>query len=254
MRPSLFKVLKRSFLIQGSWNYEGMQNIGFLYAMAPVIRELSGDGEVPSKALKRHIEFFNTHPYMASSILGVTASMEYERGEEGREEEGEAITMMKETLSGPLAALGDGFFWSSLKPLTSITAVVAGFMGSIMAPILFLLLYNSFHLWMRIMGFLVGMKKKSGIITFIEELKLPQTTKRLKYYIPVLLGILISGLLFFAPSLLSESVIWNIRFLLILPVILLMIIPKKGKGRGKGVILNIYAFSFLLIIGFYICG
>jgi PTS system mannose-specific IID component len=239
-------VLIRSFFIQGSWNFKGMQNIGFCYAISPVIDEVAGDKKVKKQALTRHTELFNTHPYMASTILGAVAEMELES--KGRDSE--IIDEMKMTLSGPFAAIGDTFFWSTLKPLFSITAITAAFLGNIFAPIIFLLLYNSFHIWMRVKGFNEGVKRKAGVIAFIYGLRLPVTSKKLKSFCFILLGVMISGLAyFFTPDLFFER-FGGLRFLLIVPVLLMAYLIHKRVH----LILQIYVISALIIAGFLIFG
>ena len=52
----------RSFFLQGSWNYERTQSGGWTYAMIPAIKKLYTTKEEQVAALKRHLEFFNTHP------------------------------------------------------------------------------------------------------------------------------------------------------------------------------------------------
>ncbi|MBF0844148.1 PTS mannose/fructose/sorbose transporter family subunit IID, partial [Streptococcus danieliae] len=73
------KVWLRSTFLQGSWNYERMQNLGWAYSMVPAIKRLYTSKEDRAAALERHMEFFNTHPYVASPILGVTLALEEER-------------------------------------------------------------------------------------------------------------------------------------------------------------------------------
>ena len=58
-------VMLRSQFLQGSWNYERMQNRGWAYALIPALKKLYPNKEDASEALKRHLEFFNTHPYIA---------------------------------------------------------------------------------------------------------------------------------------------------------------------------------------------
>ena len=48
----------RSTFLQGSWNYERMQNGGWAFAMIPAIKRLYKTKEERSAALKRHLEFF----------------------------------------------------------------------------------------------------------------------------------------------------------------------------------------------------
>ncbi len=96
----------RSTFIQGSWNYERMQNGGWAFSMIPAIKKLYKTKEERSAALKRHLEFFNTHPYIASPILGVTLALEEERAN-GAPVDDVAIQGVKVGMMGPLAGVGD---------------------------------------------------------------------------------------------------------------------------------------------------
>ena len=72
-------VALRSTFLQGSWNYERMQNGGWCFAMIPAIKKLYTTKEDQIAALKRHLEFFNTHPYVASPVIGVTLALEEDK-------------------------------------------------------------------------------------------------------------------------------------------------------------------------------
>lgn len=73
-------VFIRSNLFQGSWNFERMQALGFCFSMVPAIRRLYPENnDARKQAIKRHLEFFNTHPYVAAPVLGVTLAMEEQR-------------------------------------------------------------------------------------------------------------------------------------------------------------------------------
>ncbi len=66
-------VFLRSNLFQGSWNFERMQALGFCFSMVPAIRRLYPENnEARKQAIRRHLEFFNTQPFVAAPILGVT--------------------------------------------------------------------------------------------------------------------------------------------------------------------------------------
>lgn len=56
-KVELKKVFKRSFMYGSSWNYERMQNLGFLYTILPVLKKLYPDKDSASPAMKRHLEF-----------------------------------------------------------------------------------------------------------------------------------------------------------------------------------------------------
>lgn len=73
------KVWWRSTFLQGSWNFERMQNLGWAYTLIPAIKKLYTKKEDQIAALERHLEFFNTHPYVAAPVMGVTLALEEER-------------------------------------------------------------------------------------------------------------------------------------------------------------------------------
>ena len=85
----------RSTFLLGSFNFERMQSIGFAVSMIPAIKRFYTKKEDQAEALTRHLEFFNTQPWVASPIIGVTAAMEREKaaGKEGIDDA--AITNVK---------------------------------------------------------------------------------------------------------------------------------------------------------------
>ncbi|WP_050614028.1 PTS system mannose/fructose/sorbose family transporter subunit IID [Bacillus testis] len=131
----------RSTFIQGSWNYERMQNGGWAYAMIPAIKRLYKTKEDRSAALKRHLEFFNTHPYVASPILGVTLALEEDRAN-GAPVDDVAIQGVKVGMMGPLAGIGDPVFWFTIKPILGALAASLAMTGNILGPILYFVLWN----------------------------------------------------------------------------------------------------------------
>ncbi|GEL67035.1 PTS system mannose/fructose/sorbose family transporter subunit IID [Marinilactibacillus psychrotolerans] len=131
----------RSTFIQGSWNYERMQNGGWAYSMIPAIKKLYTTKEDRAAALKRHLEFFNTHPYIASPILGVTLALEEERAN-GVAVDDVAIQGVKVGMMGPLAGVGDPVFWFTVRPMLGALGASLAIGGSILGPILFFVAWN----------------------------------------------------------------------------------------------------------------
>ncbi|EOH87041.1 PTS system, mannose/fructose/sorbose family, IID component [Enterococcus asini ATCC 700915] len=131
----------RSTFIQGSWNYERMQNGGWCYAIIPAIKKLYTTKEDRSAALKRHLEFFNTHPYIASPIMGVTLALEEERAN-GAPVDDVAIQGVKVGMMGPLAGVGDPVFWFTVRPMLGALGASLALTGSILGPIIFFLAWN----------------------------------------------------------------------------------------------------------------
>ncbi|MFL2104404.1 PTS system mannose/fructose/sorbose family transporter subunit IID [Desemzia sp. FAM 23991] len=131
----------RSTFIQGSWNYERMQNGGWAFSMIPAIKKLYKSKEDRSAALKRHLEFFNTHPYIASPILGVTLALEEERAN-GVPVDDVAIQGVKVGMMGPLAGVGDPVFWFTVRPMLGALGASLAMGGNILGPILFFVAWN----------------------------------------------------------------------------------------------------------------
>lgn len=131
----------RSTFLQGSWNYERMQNGGFCYAMIPAIKRLYSTKEEQAAALKRHLEFFNTQPYVGAPILGVTLALEEDRAN-GAPVDDAAIQGVKVGMMGPLAGVGDPIFWFTVRPILGALAASFALTGSILGPILFFVLWN----------------------------------------------------------------------------------------------------------------
>ncbi|TRZ40114.1 PTS mannose/fructose/sorbose transporter family subunit IID [Niallia circulans] len=131
----------RSTFLQGSWNYERMQNGGWAFSMIPAIKKLYKTKEDRSDALKRHLEFFNTHPYVASPIIGVTLALEEERAN-GAPVEDTAVQGVKVGMMGPLAGIGDPVFWFTVKPILGALAASLALTGNILGPIIYFFAWN----------------------------------------------------------------------------------------------------------------
>lgn len=131
----------RSTFLQASWNFERMQNGGWAYLMIPAIKKLYKTDEERAAALKRHLEFFNTQPYMASPIVGVTMALEEERAN-GAEIDDTAIQGVKVGMMGPLAGVGDPLFYFTLRPVLAALGATLALTGNIMGPLIFFLVWN----------------------------------------------------------------------------------------------------------------
>lgn len=151
----------RSTFLQGSWNFERMQNGGWAYSMIPAIKKLYSTEEERKKALKRHLEFFNTHPYVASPIIGVTLALEEERAN-GKPIDDAAIQGVKIGMMGPLAGIGDPVFWFTVRPMLGALGASLALSGNILGPILFFVVWNvirwGFMVYTQESGYRAGSK------------------------------------------------------------------------------------------------
>ena len=194
--------LLRSLYMQGSWSYRQMQGLGFFFAMEPWLRRLGERGY--QEACRRHLKFFNTHPYMASYVLGVVAR---------REEDGdpEGAIRAKESLMGPLGAAGDGLFWGGVRPLALVLSLCLSLFWPWVGVLFMLVAYNTVHLWARWTLFDRGYGASEDILSPIEDLKAGPRSHRARAFALPALGFLVgvvsvrtgspgTALLFFAIS------------------------------------------------------
>ena len=156
------RMAARQFLLQAAYNAEGMQNLGFAYALLPALERIHGSqGEAIGAALLRHLKPVNTHPYLGAPLIGAVALLEAE----GRIEQAERL---KELASGPLAGIGDQFFWVGLKPALALVCValvlVAGLpWGWLLFPLLFSVPQVVLRIWLLGRGMVRGRDALAGL-------------------------------------------------------------------------------------------
>lgn len=165
IRPyDLRNMFIRSNLHQGSWNFERMQALGFCFAILPVIKRLYPENNAKRHdALKRHLEFFNTQPFVSAPILGVISALEEERAN-GANIDDAAISGLKVGMMGPLAGVGDPIFWGTVRPIFAALGATLAQDGRLIGPILFFVLFNLVRLCVRYFGITYGYKKGLDII------------------------------------------------------------------------------------------
>ncbi|QEH46871.1 PTS mannose transporter subunit IID [Aggregatibacter actinomycetemcomitans] len=165
-KSDLNAVVMRSNLFQGSWNFERMQALGFAYSMVPVIKRLYPvqDSQERKDAIKRHLEFFNTQPFVGAPVLGVAIAMEEQRAN-GKPVEDAAINGIKVGLMGPLASVGDPIYWGTARPVFAALGAGLALNGSILGPILFFVLFNLVRLATRYYGVIYGYRKGLDVVS-----------------------------------------------------------------------------------------
>jgi PTS system mannose-specific IID component len=121
--------------------------------------------------VQRHLTFFNTHPYTAAAIVG--GILYHEQRIARGEEDPKRVIEFKAALMGPLAALGDGFFWLSLKPAAgAVCAALVPLIGA-WSAVVFLVLYNAVHLYMRARFLMIGLARGDALIADVARADLP---------------------------------------------------------------------------------
>ena len=175
---TLARVFWRCLFLQAAWNRRGMQNLGFAYAMAPALRRLYADPERRREALRRHLSTFNCHPYTAAAIVG--GAIHHEERVAAGEEAASATAEYKQVLQGPLAAVGDGFFWAGLRPFFGALAAVGTLAAGWPALVAALAVYNGLQLWLRWSFFWAGYASGDAVVERVAALSLPRWASRLR--------------------------------------------------------------------------
>jgi mannose PTS system EIID component len=186
-RRVLTRIAARSFLLQASWNYEQLQSLGLLFTLSPALQHFYSHDEL-TLAYRRHLQYFNTHPYLASPLIGALLSLEENRAAGQEEEIG--INEFKSAVTAPCAAMGDGFFWGAIRPVAAVAGLFLAFKGSLLGPALFLLLFNPLHIWWRTAGLLRGYRRGFRVVADIQRCRFPDLTMRLKRVLVIMLGVL----------------------------------------------------------------
>lgn len=158
-RKTLLKLFWRQNWLMFGINYVKMQGITYGWILQPMLKKIYGkdhDGYI--EALKRNTAFFNTTPQMAPFIMGLTLAMEEENAKAPKSFDVSSINAVKVGMMGPLAGIGDSFFFGTLRVIA--TAIALGFTqtGSILGPLLFLLIFNVPGFFVRYYGGLLGYK------------------------------------------------------------------------------------------------
>lgn len=192
----------RSTLLLGSFNFERMQAIGFAVSMIPAIKRFYTKKEDQAAALKRHLEFFNTQPWIASSILGVTSAMERQKAA-GEDITDADITGVKVGLMGPLAGVGDPLFWGTARPVLAALGASLAIQGNILGPLLFFFGLSIIRGATRWYGFRLGYEKGSAIVSEVGGSTLKKLTQMAS-----IMGLFVMG------SLVSKWTSINIPFVL----------------------------------------
>ena len=163
-KKDLINIFIRSNFLLGSFNFERMQAIGFCVSLLPALRKVYKDDKpAMAAAMKRHLEFFNTQPFLATPIMGITAAME-EKKANGAGISDQTISGVKVGLMGPLAGVGDPIFWGPLRPVLAALGAGIALTGSIMGPLIFFLVFNAIRLATNWYGVMYGYSKGTELV------------------------------------------------------------------------------------------
>ncbi|ECD0914519.1 PTS system mannose/fructose/sorbose family transporter subunit IID [Salmonella enterica] len=187
-KRDLWSIYFRSFTMESSWNYERMMHMGYTFAMVPAIRKTCKTDKEVSEALVRHLEFFNTTPHLSTLPLGISTAME-ERRMLDDNFDASSINAVKASLMGPLAGIGDSFFWGTLRIIAAGLGISLASSGSILGPLLFLLVFNIPHYFIRYFCLMGGYRLGADFFKRMEATGMMQKIT----YGAAILGLMVIG-------------------------------------------------------------
>lgn len=143
-KKTLNKMVWRSLNLQASFNYERMQAAGWLYCILPGLEKIHADDkEDLQTSMEHNLEFFNTHPFLVTFVMGIVLSLEQQKADIN------TIRAVRVAAMGPLGGIGDAIFWFTLVPITAGITSNMAINGSLAGPILFLVIFNAVQFGVR---------------------------------------------------------------------------------------------------------
>lgn len=166
--PVFIPTFFRSMFYQANWNVDNMQGTGFSWLIKDLFRrnKISFPEEFAKKI--KIPSYFNTNPYLITFILGMLMKE--------CEENGKPLEYGKAYASA-LAALGDSFFWHSLRPFTFFLSILVALAYPDMAVFFYLILYNFFHIGFRFLGFYGGWTFGRNVIIIFRRIAFNRWTQ-----------------------------------------------------------------------------
>jgi PTS system mannose-specific IID component len=158
----LIRVIGRLLFLQALLHRRGMQNIGLASAMSPVSARFGKDDNA---FFLKHLNFFNCNPNFTPLIVGGVLRLEEERML-GKPINDNDIEHFKNSLSSPLAAMGDMLFMGGLKPMALTFACIFAIYNSLIGLLAVFLLYNSIIISCRVWGIYFGYTKGWELVEF----------------------------------------------------------------------------------------
>ncbi|HQB32282.1 MAG TPA: PTS system mannose/fructose/sorbose family transporter subunit IID [Erysipelotrichaceae bacterium] len=153
-RATLNKMVIRSLFLQASFNYERMQAAGWLYGILPGLEKIHTNKEDLAASMAHNLEFFNTHPFLVTFVMGLVMSLEQQKADIA------TIRAVRVAAMGPLGGIGDAIFWFTVLPIAAGITSNMAIAGNVFAPVLFLLIFNGVQFavryWLMYMSYDLG--------------------------------------------------------------------------------------------------
>lgn len=109
----------------------------------PALKKIHTNKRDLARAMKGHMGFFNTHPFLVTFVIGIILAMERSK------QDVNSIQSTKIAVGAPLGGIGDAMFWLTLLPICGGIGASLALQGSILGAVVFIVLFNVVHLGLR---------------------------------------------------------------------------------------------------------
>ncbi len=192
-KKELNSVFWRHYQILGCYSYDKQQGIPYLRAMLPALQKLYPEQDQLIAAMKRHNTMFNTTCAFVPFCLGISCAMEEEYANDTTNQfNPDSIGAVKIALMGPLAGIGDSFFWGTFRLIACGVGAPLAAEGNVLGVILYLLLNLIPSTLTRWYGFKLGY---NGGRQFLARIQADGTLAKLTESAKVLAMVVIGGMI-----------------------------------------------------------
>ncbi len=188
--------------LQVAWNFERLQNIGFLFSIYNVLKRIyAGNRGGMLRAIKRHLGFFNTHIFFSSAVLGAIIRLEQDISEDNPAQKESEIETTKMSIMGPMAAIGDSLFWSGIKPFALLCGAGILYIGGysvkmwLIGAVTALLVYNIPRVAIKYYLLIKSFYDFEGFFALVQKIKFQDIMKSIKIVGMGILGGVVAGFL-----------------------------------------------------------
>ena len=241
---------KLNFL-QSSWNFERLQNTGFLFSIYLILKKIYKNNiELLKKAIERHIDFFNTNIFFASAVFGMIVRLEEELDNSDAHKKHTEIESAKIGVMGPLAAIGDSIFWSTIKPFALLIGCGFTYLMGFTPESFFygfglsVIIFNLPRIIIKYYLLIKSYYDYNNLFLLLQKIKFQYIVKVIKIAALFLLGAIMAG--FFYQKNLNLIPVRLFDNVLLIVIFIFITIALKKKTVISHIIIAIVIFSILL--------
>lgn len=142
---------------------------GFMWSLLPAFQRFYKTKDEMRDALVRHSTWYNITSNVGTFCMGLVAAMERENAEKP-DFDTHSIDSVKASLMGPMSGIGDAIFWGVVRVIAAAVGMaLCADNGTILGPIVFLLIYNIPSWICRWLLTVLGYRVGSSFITRLYE-------------------------------------------------------------------------------------